>query len=118
MGGISDALYRNAGEHTAHPGEGKVLKERFGQAIELLGKTESWLMLSFADNCRLWFQGNQEQPSAFICIKLFGKASPAAYEKMTAAVTQILSEELSLEPSRIYVQYEEVNHWGWNGRNF
>ena len=37
---------------------------------------------------------------------------------MTAAITQILSEELSLEPSRIYVQYEEVNHWGWNGRNF
>ena len=100
------------------PEKEKVLKERYGQAIELLGKTESWLMLSFADNCRLWFQGNQEQPSAFICIKLFGKASPAAYEKMTAAVTQILSEELSLEPSRIYVQYEEVNHWGWNGRNF
>lgn len=63
------------------PEKEKVLKERFGQAIELLGKTESWLMLSFADNCRLWFQGNQEQPSAFICIKLFGKASPAAYEK-------------------------------------
>ena len=37
---------------------------------------------------------------------------------MTAAVTQILSEELSLAPDRIYVQYEEVNHWGWNGSNF
>jgi hypothetical protein len=30
------------------PEKEKVLKERFGQAIELLGKTESWLMLSFA----------------------------------------------------------------------
>ncbi len=29
------------------PEKEKVLKERFGQAIELLGKTESWLMALF-----------------------------------------------------------------------
>lgn len=99
------------------PDKEKAIKEKFGKAIELLGKTESWLMLSFEDNCRLWFQGSQEAPCAFVGIKLFGKAFPAAYEKMTAAVTQILTDELALDPARIYVQYEEVSHWGWNGSN-
>lgn len=99
------------------PDKEKAIKEKFGKAIELLGKTESWLMLSFEDNCHLWFQGNQEAPCAFVGIKLFGKASPAAYEKMTAAVTKILTDELALDPARIYVQYEEVSHWGWNGSN-
>lgn len=100
------------------PEKEAAIKARFGKAIELLGKTEHWLMLSFADNCRLWFQGNQEKPSAFVVVKLFGKASPAAYESMTAEITRILAEELALEPGRIYVQYEEVGHWGWNGSNF
>uniref|UniRef100_UPI003FEFFC97 phenylpyruvate tautomerase MIF-related protein n=1 Tax=Candidatus Fimivicinus sp. TaxID=3056640 RepID=UPI003FEFFC97 len=99
------------------PDKETTLKTKFGNAIKLLGKTESWLMLSFEDNCRLWFQGNQEKPCAFVVVKLFGKASPAAYEKMTAELTRILQEELALDPTRIYVQYEEVSHWGWNAGN-
>ena len=46
------------------PDKETALKAKFGNAIKLLGKTESWLMLSFEDNCRLWFQGNQEKPCA------------------------------------------------------
>ena len=36
---------------------------------------------------------------------------------MTTEVTRILQEELALDPTRIYVQYEEVSHWGWNASN-
>ncbi len=99
-------------------GKEAALKTKLGEAIQLLGKTESWLMLSFEENCRLWFQGSNEQPCAFVTVKLFGKASSTAYEAMTGRVTQILQEELGLDPTRIYVQYEEVSHWGWNGSNF
>lgn len=104
---------------TAIPPEKEAaIKTQLGKAIELLGKTERWLMLSFADDCRLWFQGDQARPSAFVVVKLFGRASEAAYANMTAEVTRILAEELMLDPDRIYVQYEEVSHWGWNGSNF
>ena len=37
---------------------------------------------------------------------------------MTAAITDILSKELQIAPNRIYVKYEEVAYWGWNGNNF
>lgn len=100
------------------PEKEAAIKARLGGAIELLGKTERFLMLSFEENCRLWFQGNQDAPSAFVVVKLFGGAAPAAYEKMTAEITRVLQEELAIEPTRIYVQYEEVSHWGWNGSNF
>ena len=97
----------------------KALKSRFGKAIEILpGKSESWLMLSFEDECRLYFKGENEQGIAFVEVKIYGKANSDAYSKLTAAITKILNEELNISPSCIYVKYEEVANWGWNGNNF
>lgn len=49
------------------------LKERLGKAIETIpGKSESWLMLNFQDECRLYFKGDGETPAAFVEIKIFG----------------------------------------------
>ena len=66
------------------------LKEKLGQAITILpGKTERWLMLDFRDQCRMYFQGTQEEPIAFVEIKLFGAAGGVVYQEMTAAVTRL-----------------------------
>ena len=95
------------------------LKEKLGQAITILpGKTERWLMLDFRDQCRMYFQGTQEEPIAFVEIKLFGAAGGVVYQEMTAEVTKIVSEELEIPAQRIYIQYEECSYWGWNGNNF
>jgi phenylpyruvate tautomerase PptA (4-oxalocrotonate tautomerase family) len=97
----------------------EVIKKKLGKAIELIpGKSESWLMLSFEDNNSMYFKGSNEKPLAFVEVKLFGKASPDAYGKLTGAITDILGEELSIKPDCIYVTYEEVSIWGWNGNNF
>ena len=95
------------------------IKTRLGKAIELIpGKSESWLMLSFEDECKLYFKGSDEGGIAFVEVKLFGKASGDAYSKLTGAISTILNEELGISPSKIYVKYEEVANWGWNGSNF
>ena len=95
-----------------------VLKTALGKLIESFpGKTESWLMLDFTDNCRMYFKGSDE-PCAMVTISIFGKGSPAAFEKMTAGVCELLAKETGISPDRIYVKYEEVSHWGWNGQNF
>ena len=97
----------------------KNLKAKLGKAIETIpGKTESWLMLSFEDNARMWFRGENDAPCAMVEIKLFGKAPASAYDKMTAAVCEILSAELSVPQDRIYVKYEECENWGYDGGNF
>jgi len=99
--------------------EEAALKSGLGKAIELLpGKTEAWLMCRIEDRCRLYFRGEKEPPCAMVTVKLFGKKTPADYQALTAAVTGLLNRELQLDPDRVYVQYEECSHWGWNGNNF
>lgn len=96
----------------------EVLKTKLGKAISALGKSEGWLMLEFRDNCRLWFKGKNDEKLAMVEISLFGSAGRSAYDKMTAEVTDIISQELGIAPSNVYVKYEEVDNWGWNGSNF
>ena len=96
----------------------EAIKERMGQAIELIpGKTESWLMLSFRDNVHLYFKGDDE-PCAIMQVKLFGTADEESYANLTEALTDIIREELDIDPDRVYITYEEIGVWGWNGGNF
>ena len=95
------------------------VKTRLGQAISIIpGKSENWLMVGFEDNYDLYFQGNQNAETAFVEVKIFGSAAGSVYDRLTAEICKIFNEELGIEPNRIYVKYEEVENWGWNGGNF
>jgi len=97
----------------------EAIKSRLGKAIEIIpGKSENWLMISFEDECNLYFKGTNEPGIAFIEVKIFGKASSSAYDNLTAAITDIFHEELGISPLKIYIKYEEASQWGWNGSNF
>ena len=96
----------------------KAMAKRLGDAVSLLGKSENWLMLQFEDNCRLYFKGDSQKPLAFVNVKLYGRASTDAYNKLTRKITAMLEETLSIPADGIYVEYEETPHWGWNGSNF
>lgn len=94
------------------------LSAAYGKLIALFpGKTERWLMLDFTGDARMTFAGTDE-PCAMIEVALFGKADDASYDKMTAAVCDLIEKECAIPGDRIYVKYEEVEHWGWNGGNF
>ncbi|MBR1584596.1 MAG: hypothetical protein IJ662_03550 [Clostridia bacterium] len=95
----------------------KKLAKELGRAITLLGKSEQWLMLQFDDNCRLYFKGDSQKPLAFVNVKLLGQAGKEKYNSLTGEITRILSETLSIAPDGIYVEYDETDHWGWNGEN-
>jgi phenylpyruvate tautomerase PptA (4-oxalocrotonate tautomerase family) len=95
-----------------------IIKKKLGKAIELIpGKTENWLMLSFEDQCSLYFKGESDKAIAFVEVKILGSSSKTAYNKLTSAITDILQEELDIASDQIYVKYEEVSTWGWNGSN-
>ncbi len=98
--------------------EEKLLAQKMGQAVSLLGKSEDWLMLQFEDNCRMFFKGDCKKPLAFVSVKLYGGAGSAAYQRFTAEATRLLGETLSVPADGVYVEYEETDHWGWQGENF
>lgn len=96
-----------------------IIKERLGKAIELIpGKSEAWLMLGFEDDYSLYFKGQDLAKVAFIEVKIYGKAEKAAYNKLTAAICDIYNEVIGIPKEYIYVTYEEIDNWGWNGSNF
>ena len=101
------------------PERAAAIKSKLGKAIELLpGKTERWLMVELEENSKLYFAGDDSADSAFVNVSLLGAAGKAAYEKLTSEICVIIGDELNISPDRIYVKYEECEHWGWNGGNF
>ena len=96
----------------------EAIKSKLGQAVSVLGKGESFLMVGFDDEYDLYFAGEKVEKGAFVSVALYGNASPDAYSSMTGEICRILNEELGLPGDRIYVTYRGVSDWGWNGRNF
>lgn len=101
------------------PEKEEILKARLGEAITVFpGKSEQWLMLAFADRCRLWFHGEKDFPQAFVEVELLGEASSENCERMTKEICKIYSEELGISPDAIYVKFEFIREWGWNNQTF
>jgi phenylpyruvate tautomerase PptA (4-oxalocrotonate tautomerase family) len=97
----------------------ETIKKALGEAIQIIpGKSENWLMVGFEDNYTLYFQGTNEEPAAFVEVKIFGKASHECYNRLTEKISALYNAELGIPKNRIYVKYEEVSEWGWNGCNF
>lgn len=103
---------------------GKSVEEKFvaelGQIIELIpGKTEKWLMVKFEDRAKLYFGGDDEKPVGMVVVKAFGnEQSEECYDALTRAISAAAEKILCISPARLYVEYETVKHWGWNGANF
>ena len=95
----------------------ETIKTKFGKAISIIGKSESWLMVNFEDNSKIYFKGDNSSPIAFVEVSLYGKSSSSSYNTLTREITMILNEELSISPDKIYVKYSEIENWGWNGSN-
>jgi len=94
------------------------MKCKIGEAIKVIGKSESWLMMNFEETQKMYFAGRGELPIAFIRVELFGKPDESLYNKLTRKITDIVTEELGIDPDKIYVKYDETDKWGWNGSNF
>ena len=73
-------------------------------------------MVEVTGDKNLYFQGN-DAPCAITEVQIYGKGNPAELNNLTDALTKILSAALEIPSDRIYVRYEEVAYWGWNGSN-
>ncbi len=94
------------------------IKTALGQAVTVLGKSESWLMLGFEQNCSLYFRGEKSDKIAFAEVSLYGNASSDACNRMTAEICRIYGEVLGVPSDKVYVKYSPTSEWGWNGGNF
>lgn len=94
------------------------LKSALGKIITIIpGKSESGLMVCIEDRQKMYFRGNNDAPTAYVEVKIYGKSTPEAYNNMTAALCETFMKLLGIPPDRTYIKYEECFIWGWNGKN-
>ena len=70
-----------------------------------------FLTMDFGAVC----DGYRSDMTRTICL---GKADAESYDALTEALCNTVSEALGVKKNRIYVKYEEIDNWGWNGMNF
>ena len=96
----------------------EAFKADMGDAITAFpGKTERWLMVNVEDNAKMWFAGTGA-PCAMVTVSVFGALNAASCGKMTALVTQSVNRRFGIPSDRVYVKYEAVGNWGFDGSNF
>lgn len=95
-----------------------ILKSELGKAISILGKPEAYLMLGFEENYSLYFAGKKLDKGAFVSVKLLGTPSSDSCNRMTAKICEIFKKELDIPGDAVYISYQGIKDWGWNGSNF
>ena len=63
-------------------------------------------------------EGERTQLSAFVEVKVFGAIPEGCLDKLTGEICGIYEQELQIPQDHVYIKYEEVDKWGWNGNNF
>ena len=95
-----------------------VLKQASTLVAEMLGKPESYVMISIDTDAGLIFAGNND-PCAHLLLKSLGlpETETGAYsEKLCAFIEQ----QLGVPPSRTYIEFinPERHMFGWNNGTF
>lgn len=93
------------------------IKSELGKAISVLGKSENFLMIGFEENYDLFMGGKKLELGAFVSVKVFGQVNSAACQQMTGEICRIYQEQLGIPGQNVYVTYQGIADWGWNGNN-
>ncbi|MCH5268654.1 MAG: hypothetical protein J1E62_09970 [Lachnospiraceae bacterium] len=100
------------------PDKEESIKQKLGQAITTMGKTEGYLMVGFEDEYSLYLGGKKLDKGAFVSVRALGQVRSDQCDEMTGKISKILDDELGIPAENIYVSYQGIADWGWNGRNF
>jgi len=100
-------------------GHRQLLMERVSEHLaKLLGKPESYIMVALEQGLPMLFGGSAE-PLAYLELKSIGLPGERTGE-ISAALCQLVSEELGIDQQRIYIEFSDAarHMWGWNGATF
>ena len=96
----------------------KLTKEKKDLIKSELGKIITNIPGKSENEYSLYFRGEELQYGAFVEVKIFGKADKKHLEMITKDICNLYEKELNIPQDCIYVKYEEVDNWGFNGFNF
>jgi phenylpyruvate tautomerase PptA (4-oxalocrotonate tautomerase family) len=97
----------------------QLLKSLSALAARVLGKPESYVMISLAARAEMSFAGNNA-PACYAELKNVGTLSAEQVENLSKILCQELSAGLGVPEKRIYIEFTNADGalWGWNGGTF
>ena len=85
-----------------------IIKRRLFDCISVIpGKSDRYLMVALEDGLDMAFHRES-----------VGGSTKDAYQKLTAAICNILSDEADVSGEYSYVKFDETKYWGFNGFMF
>ncbi len=98
--------------------QNSLLKKASATVSAQLGKPVDYVMIAIDPPRPMMFAGSDE-PTAYLELKSIG-LSPANTTDFSAALCNLVADELSIDRNRVYIEFtnSERNMWGWNGATF
>ena len=96
----------------------QLLKKTSAFIADLLGKPESYVMISIQPETPLIF-GGSDAPAAFVRLKSIGLPQDRCPE-FSEKICNLLEQELSVPKDRVFIDFKDLarNMFGWNGKTF
>lgn len=95
------------------------LKSGLGKAIECVpGKSEASLMIEFEAGCSFYLRGDNSHSMAHVTVAMFGNPDHLGYEHLSLAIARLFHRTLGIDPTRIYIKYEDIPAWSVAGQLF
>lgn len=84
-----------------------------------LGKPEEYMLSMVYDDPVILFGGRSDK-SALIEVRSIGGLSSEINQTLSAAICELLSEKLDIDPAHVYLNFIDVerSNWGWNKETF
>ena len=83
-----------------------------------LRKPAGFIMTGIEDDYNLWLGDNKLDNGAMISVQQFGIANRDAYNAITQRLCDYLKTALGTPSDKVYVTFQSINEWGWNGQLF
>ncbi|XP_010273570.1 PREDICTED: macrophage migration inhibitory factor homolog [Nelumbo nucifera] len=96
-----------------------ILKDATKTVAKIIGKPESYVMILINGGVPIAFAGTEE-PAAYGELISIGGLGPSVNGKLSSAVADILETKLSIDSSRFYIKFYDVQRsfFGFNGSTF
>ena len=84
----------------------------------VFSKPKSYIMTNIVDAQRFYMAGECVEKGAYISVCLLGSTSKSACQTATKEICDILSSDLSVDTSKVYITYHPADLWGHDGYMF
>ena len=95
-----------------------LIKKASAFIADLLGKPESYVMVSIKPETPLTFAGTDD-PAAFVRLKSIGLPRDRCTE-LSDKICGFINHELGVPINRIFIDFKDIDRslFGWNGKTF